>query len=228
MIKAQILVVEDQAATADLILEVLRAEGFDAQTVDTLAKARARLKKSPPELMVLDRNLPDGDGVDLLAEVRADEKLSALPIIILTAKKDVADKVAGLRTGADDYVAKPFNTEELVARVGALLRRVGKADEPPLLEAGGVKLDRDSRKVWVGGREVALSAKEFDLLWFLVYRKNRVLTRDFLLQHVWGYDPGVELTTKVIDVTLSHLRQKLGGPSEKIVAVRGFGYRFDE
>lgn len=228
MIKAQILVVEDQAATADLILEVLRAEGFDAQTVDTLAKARARLKKSPPELMVLDRNLPDGDGVDLLAEIRADEKLSALPIIILTAKKDVADKVAGLRTGADDYVAKPFNTEELVARVGALLRRVGKADEPPALEAGGVKLDRDSRKVWVGGREVALSAKEFDLLWFLVYRKNRVLTRDFLLQHVWGYDPGVELTTKVIDVTLSHLRQKLGGPAEKIVAVRGFGYRFDE
>ncbi|NNN04569.1 MAG: response regulator transcription factor [Elusimicrobia bacterium] len=228
MIKAQILVVEDQAATADLILEVLRAEGFDAQTVDTLAKARARLKKSPPELMILDRNLPDGDGVDLLAEVRADEKLSALPIIILTAKKDVADKVAGLRTGADDYVAKPFNTEELVARVGALLRRAGKADEPPALEAGGVKLDRDSRKVWVGGREVPLSAKEFDLLWFLILRKNRVLTRDFLLQHVWGYEPDMELTTKVIDVTLSHLRQKLGGPADKIVAVRGFGYRFDE
>jgi DNA-binding response OmpR family regulator len=227
MIKAQILVVEDQAATADLILEVLRGEGYDVQTVDTLAKARARLKKSPPELMILDRNLPDGDGVDLLAEIRADDKLSATPIIILTAKKDVADKVDGLRTGADDYVAKPFNTEELVARVGAILRRSGKSAEPTTLEAAGIKMDGESRKTWVGNKEVALSAKEFDLLWFLIFRKNRVLTRDFLLQHVWGYDAGVDLTTKVIDVTLSHLRQKIGATADKIVAVRGFGYRFD-
>ena len=227
MIKAQILVVEDQSATADLIIEVLKGEGYEAQTVDTLAKARARLKKQPPELLILDRNLPDGDGVDLLAEIREDQKLGSLPVIILTAKKDIADKVAGLRVGADDYVAKPFNTEELVARVMAILRRTGKTDEPPVLEAGGVKLDRESRKTWVGAKEVALSAKEFDLLWFLVYRKNRVLTRDFLLQHVWGYDSGIDLTTKVIDVTLSHLRNKIGGVADKIVAVRGFGYRFD-
>lgn len=227
MIKAQILVVEDQAATADLILEVLKAEGYEAQTVDTLAKARARLKKQPPELLLLDRNLPDGDGVDLLAEIRDDEKLGNLPVIILTAKKEVADKIAGLRVGADDYVAKPFNTEELVARVAAILRRAGKVEEPTSVEAGGVKLDRGSRKVHIGGKEIPLSAKEFDLLWFLVYRKNRVLTRDFLLQHVWGYDSGIDLTTKVIDVTLSHLRNKIGPVADKIVAVRGFGYRFD-
>jgi two-component system response regulator SaeR len=108
-----------------------------------------------------------------------------------------------------------------------LLRRSGKSEEPDVLEAAGIKLDRESRKVWVGGKEAPLSAKEFDLLWFLIYRKNRVLTRDFLLQHVWGYDAGVDLTTKVIDVTLSHLRQKIGAPADKIVAVRGFGYRFD-
>lgn len=227
MIKAQILVVEDQPATADLIIEVLKGEGYDVATVDSLAKARTRIKKAVPELLILDRNLPDGDGVDLLAELRGDEKLAGLPIIILTAKKDVADKVQGLRTGADDYVAKPFNTEELVARVEALLRRAGKGDEPAILEGAGIKLDREARKSWVGGKEVPLSAKEFDLLWFLMYRKNRVLTRDFLLQHVWGYDSGIDLTTKVIDVTLSHLRQKIGAPSEKIVAVRGFGYRFD-
>lgn len=227
MIKAQILVVEDQAATADLILEVLKGEGYEAQTVDTLAKARARLKKQPPELLLLDRNLPDGDGVDLLAEIRDDEKLGNLPVIILTAKKEVADKIAGLRVGADDYIAKPFNTEELVARVAAILRRAGKAEEPTSVEAGGVKLDRSSRKVHIGGKEIPLSAKEFDLLWFLVYRKNRVLTRDFLLQHVWGYDSGIDLTTKVIDVTLSHLRNKIGPVADKIVAVRGFGYRFD-
>lgn len=228
MVKAQILVVEDQAATADLILDVLKSEGYDAHTVDTLEKARARLKKTPPELMILDRNLPDGDGVDLLAEVRGEEKTSALPVIILTAKKDVADKVAGLKTGADDYVAKPFNTEELVARVQAILRRAGKGDEPAVLEAAGIKLDRESRKAWANGKDVPLSTKEYDLLWFLILRKNRVLTRDFLLQHVWGYDAGVELTTKVIDVTLSHLKQKLGAPAEHIVAVRGFGYRFDD
>ena len=227
MIKAQILVVEDQAATADLILEVLKGEGYEAQTVDSLAKARARLKKQPPELLLLDRNLPDGDGVDLLAEIRDDEKLGSLPVIILTAKKEVADKIAGLRVGADDYVAKPFNTEELVARVATILRRAGKVEEPNTVEAGGVKLDRTSRKVHIGEKEVPLSAKEFDLLWFLVYRKNRVLTRDFLLQHVWGYDSGIDLTTKVIDVTLSHLRNKIGPVADKIVAVRGFGYRFD-
>jgi two-component system alkaline phosphatase synthesis response regulator PhoP len=227
MIKTQILVVEDQASTADLILEVLRSEGYEAHTVDTLAKARSRLKAAAPDLLILDRNLPDGDGVDLLAELRADAKLGSLAIIILTAKKDVADKVAGLRTGADDYVSKPFNTEELVARVGALLRRYGKSEEPAVLEAAGIKLDRESRKTWVGGKTAPLSAKEFDLLWFLIYRKNHVLTRDFLLQHVWGYDAGIDLTTKVIDVTLSHLRQKIGAPADKIVAVRGFGYRFD-
>ncbi|UPT72874.1 MAG: response regulator transcription factor [Elusimicrobiota bacterium] len=162
-----------------------------------------------------------------MAEIRDDEKLQTLPVIILTAKKDVADKIAGLRVGADDYVAKPFNTEELVARVAAILRRAGKGEEPATVEAGGIKLDRGSRKVWINSKETALSAKEFDLLWFLVYRKNRVLTRDFLLQHVWGYDSGIDLTTKVIDVTLSHLRNKIGGVADKIVAVRGFGYRFD-
>ncbi|MEK7233230.1 MAG: response regulator transcription factor [Elusimicrobiota bacterium] len=227
MIKAQILVVEDQAATASLILEVLKGEGYEAQTVDSLAKARARLKKQPPELMLLDRNLPDGDGVDLLAEIRGDAKLGSLPVIILTAKKDVADKIAGLRVGADDYIAKPFNTEELIARVVTVLRRTGKVEEPTMVEAGGVKLDRESRKAYIGGKEVLLSAKEFNLLWFLVDRKGRVLTRDFLLQHVWGYDSGIDLATKVIDVTLSHLRNKIGAVADKIVSVRGFGYRFD-
>lgn len=227
MIKAQILVVEDQAATADLIMEVLKEAGFEAQTVDSLAKARARIKKTPPELLLLDRNLPDGDGVDLLAEIRADEKLSTLPVILLTAKKDISDKVAGLRVGADDYVAKPFNTEELVARVETVLRRSGRGEEPATIELAGIKLDKESRLAWVAGKDVALSAKEFDLLWFLMYRKNRVLTREFLLQHVWGYDAGVDLTTKVVDVTLSHLRTKIGSVGEKIIAVRGFGYRFD-
>ena len=225
--RAQVLVLEDQKATSDLIAQVLKEEGFEVKVVDSLAKARTDLARAVPELMILDRNLPDGDGLDLCRELRESPKTAHLPMLFLTAKKTVEDRVAGLKTGADDYLAKPFNTEELVARVESLLRRVGKHEEPSIQTAGDVKLDRDSRKTFVKNKEIPLSAKEFDLLWYLMYRRNRVLTRDFLLQHVWGYDSGIDLTTKVIDVTLSHLRNKIGGVAEKIVAVRGFGYRFD-
>jgi DNA-binding response OmpR family regulator len=225
--RAQILVVEDQNATSDLIVEVLKEEGYEVKVADTLAKARASVSKAAPELVILDRNLPDGDGIDLCRELRENEKTKTLPLLFLTAKKAVEEKVSGLKTGADDYLTKPFNTEELVARVEALLRRSGKSDEPTQQSAGDLKLDRDSRKAWLKNKEVPLSAKEFDLLWYLMYRRNRVLTRDFLLQHVWGYESGLDLTTKVVDVTLSHLRDKLGAASSMIVAVRGFGYRFD-
>jgi len=225
--RAQVLVVEDQKPTSDLIQQVLKEEGFEVKAVDSLAKARADIARATPELLILDRNLPDGDGLDLCRELREKEKTQSLPVLFLTAKKAVEDKVAGLKTGADDYLTKPFNTEELVARVESLLRRAGKHDEPALQTAGDIKMDRDSRKAFVKGKEVPLSAKEFDLLWYLMYRRNRVLTRDFLLQHVWGYEQGLNLTTKVVDVTLSHLRDKLGPAAEIIVAVRGFGYRLD-
>ena len=226
--KAQILVVEDQAATAELIREVLKEEGCEVQAVDTLGKARQSLQRALPDLMILDRALPDGEGMDLLKELRAQERTMRLPVLILTAQNAVSSKVTGLREGADDYITKPFNTEELVARVEALLRRTGTLEEPATQEAGELKLDRASRKAYVRHKEIPLSAKEFDLLWFLMHRRNRVLTRDFLLQHVWGYEQGLDLTTKVIDVTLSHLRDKIGATADKIVAVRGFGYRFDE
>jgi DNA-binding response OmpR family regulator len=225
--RAQILVIEDQAATSDLISEVLKGEGFEVKVVNTLAAARTDIARALPELMILDRNLPDGDGLDLCRQLRENEKTQTLPVLFLTAKKSVEDRVSGLKTGADDYLTKPFNTEELVARVEALLRRSGKHDEPTEQTAGDIKLDRSSRKTFVKGKPVPLSAKEFDLLWYLMYRRNRVLTRDFLLQHVWGYESGLDLTTKVVDVTLSHLRDKLGASADIIVAVRGFGYRLD-
>ena len=226
--KAQILVVEDQAATSDLIEEILKGEGYEVKVVDTLTKARANLSRALPELLILDRSLPDGDGLELCHELRKEEKSANLPLLILTAQKAVEEKVAGLKGGADDYLAKPFNTEELLARVAALLRRTGHTEEATVLASGDLKLDSTSRKAFMKNKEVGLSAKEFDLLWFLMYRKNRVLTRDFLLQHVWGYDSGLDLTTKVVDVTLSHLRDKLGPAAAMIVAVRGFGYRFDD
>lgn len=192
-----------------------------------MAKARASISRAAPELVVLDRNLPDGDGLGLCRELRAEPKFASLPLLILTARKSVEERVSGLRGGADDYLAKPFNTEELVARVEALLRRVGHAPAPPRLEGAGLRLERDSRRAFRGDKELPLSAKEFDLLWCLLEQANRVVTRDFLLQHVWGYEEGLDLTTKVVDVTVSHLRDKLGDPGSRIKAVRGFGYRLD-
>ncbi|HAM36715.1 MAG TPA: DNA-binding response regulator [Elusimicrobia bacterium] len=226
--KAQILVCEDQPATSDLISEVLQDEGCEIQVVESLAKARKSLTRALPDLMILDRNLPDGEGLELLKELRTDPRTSKIPVLVLTGQNAVTDKVAGLREGADDYITKPFHTEELVARVETLLRRVGTLEEPAMQEAGELKLDRGSRKAFVKNKEVPLSAKEFDLLWFLMHRRNRVMTRDFLLQHVWGYEQGLDLSTKVIDVTLSHLREKIGPTADKIVSVRGFGYRFDD
>lgn len=226
--KAQILVVEDQAATSDLIRDILRQDGYEVQTVDSLQKARTCLDRALPELLILDRSLPDGDGLDICKALRAEPKSSTLPVLILTARKSVEEKVLGLKGGADDYLAKPFNTEELIARVEALLRRAGKIPEPSEQKAGDLVLNHESRKASLKGKPLALSAKEFDLLWCLLHRRNRVLTRDFLLQHVWGYEEGLDLTTKVVDVTLSHLREKLGAVSAKIAAVRGFGYRFDD
>ena len=225
--KAQILVVEDQAPTANLIADVLREDGYEVHAVDTAQKARANLQRALPDLLILDRSLPDGDGLDLCRELRAKRQSASLPVLILTARKTVEDKVTGLKGGADDYLAKPFSTEELAARVAALLRRAGKTEEPSTLSAGSLRLDRQARKAFLKNKEVPLSAKEFDLLWLLIYRKNHVLTRDDLLQRVWGYEAGLDLTTKVIDVTLSHLRDKIGDASDAIVAVRGFGYRFD-
>ncbi|MBI4679384.1 MAG: response regulator transcription factor [Elusimicrobia bacterium] len=225
--KAQILVVEDQPATLDLICDVLKEEGFEVQQAQSATGARESMRRAAPELIILDRGLPDGDGLDLLKELRSEPKWTGLPVIILTAKKSVEDRVLGLKGGADDYLAKPFNTEELVARVEALLRRTGKAPPPPSQTVGDLKLDLESRRAFAKGKEVTLSAKEFDLLWFMISNKNRVLTRDFLLQHVWGYEEGLDLTTKVVDVTVSHLREKLGASGSVITAVRGFGYRLD-
>lgn len=226
-IKAQVLVVEDQATTSSLISEVLSGEGYEVKIADTLQKARNSLSRALPELIILDRNLPDGDGLDLCRQLRADTKSASLPLLFLTGRKAAEEKVLGLRGGADDYLTKPFNTEELIARVEALLRRSGKMEEPSEQAAGDLKLDLKSRKAFIKNKEVALSGKEFDLLWYLMYRRNHVLTRDFLLQHVWGYESGLNLTTKVVDVTLSHLRDKLGPIANMIAAVRGFGYRFD-
>lgn len=227
MNKGTILVVEDDRTTSNLVSQVLKQEGFSVVVADTAFKARGHLEKAPPILVILDRRLPDADGLVLCQEMRQKPGLASVPVLFLTAKSTVSDKVVGLKMGGDDYLAKPFSPEELVARIDVLLRRSGKIEAPAALEAEGLRLDLEGRKAFLRNKEIELSPKEFDLLTVLFSRKNRVLTRPFLLQHVWGYDEGVELSTRVVDVTLSHLRDKLGSWGQKIAAVRGYGYRLD-
>ena len=223
------LIVEDDKTVSSLVSQVLKQEGFSPIVADTAFKARGHLEKLSQGLVlvILDRRLPDADGVELCQEIRQKSSLGAVPVMFLTAKSTTADKIVGLKMGGDDYLAKPFSPEELVARVEALLRRAGRLETPTVLEAEGLKLDLEGRKAFMKTKEVPLSPKEFDLLVVLVSRKNRVLTRQFLLQHVWGYDQDIELSTRVVDVTFSHLRDKLGGWAERITAVRGYGYRLD-
>jgi two-component system alkaline phosphatase synthesis response regulator PhoP len=227
--KGTIMIVEDDKTVSSLVTQVLKAEGFAVLVAETAFRARGLIERSAAglTLVILDRRLPDADGVEICQEIRQRPGLSGVPILFLTAKSTTADKVVGLKMGADDYLAKPFSPEELIARVEALLRRTGRLEVPTVLEAAGLRIDLEARKAFVGKKEVALSPKEFDLLVVLVSRKNRVLTRQVLLQHVWGYDQDVELSTRVVDVTFSHLREKLGSWGQRISAVRGYGYRLD-
>lgn len=227
MARFQLLVTEDDPEVSSLLSETLESEGFAVKVVASAGAARDELKKSEYDLLILDRTLPDGDGLELCEEMRRKPALNSVPILFLTAKDTVEDKVSSLRTGGDDYMTKPFNAAEVLARVEALLRRSGRLGKPDALEAGGLRLELESRKTYFKKKPVELWAKEFDLLALLVSQKSRVLSREFLLQQIWGYNPDAAPATKVVDVTVSHLRQKLGPAGDKIATVRGFGYRFD-
>ncbi|MBI4057581.1 MAG: response regulator transcription factor [Elusimicrobia bacterium] len=222
----RILVVDDDMAMADLIEQILSKEGYSLHRSPSIADAQEAVRRTLPDLILLDRNLTDGDGADFCQELKQDEKTKKIPILFLSGtKKDLSEKVLGLHLGGDDYIIKPFHHEELSARVKVVLRRsypdlFGKA----ALRAGPLRLDFESKKAFLNKKELSLTAKEYDLLSALVQRKNRVLTREFLLQSVWG--EGVH-TEKLVDVTIGSLRKKLGKVGHKIMAIRGSGFRLD-
>jgi DNA-binding response OmpR family regulator len=227
MARFRILVVEDDPNVYNLVSDVLEGEGFAPVTVQNASEARKQIKAGGFDLIVLDRSLPDGDGLELCTEIRRKPSLASVPILFLTAKDSVEDRVAGLRTGGDDYLTKPFDSAEMLARIEALLRRSGRLGQPEVLETGNLRLEMEARTAYINKKPVDLWAKEFDLLALLLSQKNRVLSREFLLQQIWGYNPDSTPSTKVVDVTISHLRQKLDIYGDKIVTVRGFGYRLD-
>jgi two-component system phosphate regulon response regulator PhoB len=223
----RILVIDDEPDLLELVRVNLHQAGYRVETAPTGRRGLEQMRRSKPDLLILDLMLPDISGTELCRQVRADGELARTPIIMLTAKADEVDRVVGFELGADDYVTKPFSPRELTLRVAAVLRRKPtRAGAVAKLEHGPLSLDPDRHRCFVSGSEVQLTAKEFDLLERLMTRPGRVMTRDFLLEHVWGAD--ISVTARTIDTHLKRLREKLGPAGELIETVRGVGYRFAE
>ena len=224
--KRTILLVEDEVSITEPLAEALRSEGFETQVAGTVAEA-LELAKRDPDLVLLDLMLPDGSGFDVCRELR---KRSQVPIIMLTARGEEADRVVGLELGADDYVVKPFSAREVVARIRAVLRRAD-APEPAAgevtLEVGDLRLDPARHEVTHGDERLELSRKEFELLHLLMRNAGSVVTRERLIDEVW--DPNWFGSTKTLDVHVSGLRRKLGddpAAPRYLHTLRGVGFRF--
>ncbi len=228
--KTRVLIVEDEPDIAGLMKHALERGGeMNVEIVNTGAAALKSVMEEPPGLVLLDLNLPFIDGLEVCRLLRGRPSSAAIPIIMVTARTGEADRVSGLELGADDYVTKPFSLRELVARVRAVLRRpppVAGSDRNPGYERGRLAIDFEAVSVRVSGSPVRLTKREFELLRFLVENRNRVLSRDRLLERVWGLDRQVE--TRSVDVHVGRLRGKLGQAGRQIETVIGMGYRFVE
>jgi len=223
----RILVIDDEPDLRELVRINLDQAGYSVDTVSTGREALHALRHSPPDLVVLDLMLPDVSGTELCRKIRSDPALAEIPVIMLTAKAAEVDRVVGFELGADDYVTKPFSPRELSLRIAAVLRRrFADSDAEQTLEYGTLQLDAARHRCTVNGTEAPLTAKEFDLLRELMSRPGRVVTRERLLERVWGSD--VTVTPRTIDTHLKRLREKLGHAGGAIETVRGVGYRFSD
>jgi len=224
----KVLIVEDERDILQLVTHYLEKEGFRVLTATTGIEALKKVQEEKPDLLMLDLMLPEMDGLEVCKRVRAMPDTAMLPIIMLTAKAEESDTIVGLELGADDYVTKPFSPKALVARAKALLRRLERA---PATEAnhyryGPLAMDLGRHEVRLGEQEVLLTAKEFGLLEHLLRNPGRVLTRDVLLNAVWGYD--YYGTTRTVDVHIRRLKQKLPLLDEAIVSVKSLGYKLKD
>jgi DNA-binding response OmpR family regulator len=223
---SRVLVVEDDTDIADLIVHYLQKAGHVVDRVGSGALVMPRVFSAHPDLIVLDLMLPGMDGMQVCEALRRETATAAIPIIMLTARGEEGDRIAGLELGADDYVTKPFSPKELVARVAALLRRTQRSSPHDVLKYGSVTIDIGRHTVEVDGVEVRLTAKEFLLLQYLVQHRGRVLSRDVLLTDVWGYQ--YTGGTRTVDVHIRRLREKLPLLAAAITTVKQFGYKLEE
>ena len=231
----RILVIEDEANIQELLKYNLEKNGYKVTVAGNGAEGLEKAIANTPDLILLDLMLPGLDGLEVCKRLRMEKKTKKIPIFMLTAKSEELDKVLGLELGADDYITKPFSIKELIARIRAAMRRISedKADEvfeeakAKILKIRDIEIDCEKYEVRKNGEKIALTLKEFELLKMLVENKGKVLTRDFLLDKIWGYDYAGE--TRTVDVHIRHVRQKINddeGSNQMIETIRGVGYRF--
>jgi two-component system alkaline phosphatase synthesis response regulator PhoP len=228
MAEEKILVVDDEEHIQELIRFNLEKNGYKVICADNGIDAIKLAKEQLPQLMLLDLMLPGMDGLDVCKEIRKDSNMSNMPIIMITAKGEEIDKIIGLELGADDYITKPFSVRELVARIKAILRRTTVQLVEKTFKVGNLAIDFGKHEVLKSESKVDLTLKEFELLEILIKNKGRVMTRDFLLDKIWGYEYVGE--TRTVDVHIRHLRQKIEEDDKNpsyIQTIRGIGYRFN-
>lgn len=227
MAKQKILVVDDEPDLVELVKDVLERNNYFVISARNADLAIKKVKESNPDLIILDLNLPGIGGIEVCRILKRDKKTSSIPIIMLTVKSTETDKIAGLEAGADDYMTKPFSTAELVARTRAVLRRILYAGEPgEALVSGEIRLDSTEHMVYVMDKKIDLTPKEFNLLYLLMKKNGKVLSRTFLIENIWGYE--YLGGTRTVDVHVRHLREKLGEEGKKVETVEGVGYKFVE
>jgi len=220
---SSILVVEDDTDIANLIAHYLEKAGYEVKRLTSGTEVMGQLRAAPADLVILDLMLPGMDGLLVCQAMRGDTATAAIPVIMLTARGDEADRIAGLELGADDYVTKPFSPKELVARVAARLRRHAGAVTTGVVQYGAISIDAERHIVTLDGTEVKLTAKEFLLIQYLIQHRGRVLSRDVLLTDVWGYQ--YTGGTRTVDVHIRRLREKLPVLNQAIETVKQFGYK---
>lgn len=221
-----VYILEDDDNIRKLINYSLKSQGFEVQDFALPTAFWSALQTKNPDLLLLDIMLPEEDGISILKKLRSNPKTSTIPVIMLTAKDSEYDIVTGLDSGADDYVTKPFGMMALVSRIKAVLRRYEKSDShKELLEAGGIKIDENQHTVFAGNQQLLLTVKEFDLLVLLIKNRGNVLTREQLLESVWGLSSEIE--SRTVDVHIRTLRAKLGEYEKNIETIRGVGYKFN-
>ena len=225
----RIFIIDDESDLTDLLRYQLKREGFKVEAKNDPFAALSAARDFGPDLIVLDVMMPDLDGYQLLRMFRSDNLLSEIPVVMLTARAGVEDRIKGLESGADDYLGKPFDAKELVLRIRAILKRVKeqpKASSDGRIVLGNVTMDEEDHTVSIGGTEISFTVTEFKLLQYFLKRKDRVQTRESLLFSVWKFDAEVE--TRTVDVHIRRLRKKMTDADLKIETVRGVGYRLVE
>jgi two-component system alkaline phosphatase synthesis response regulator PhoP len=225
--KEKILIVDDEKDIIKMLEYNLKKEGFRTVSACDGEEALDLVKEEHPDIIILDLMLPGIDGLEVCKILKKELKTSLIPIIMLTAKSQETDKIVGLELGADDYVTKPFSPRELIARIKAVLRRMKEKEKlPEILHIGDLTIDFSKITASVKNKPVELTAKEFELLKTLIQVKGRVLSRDYLLENIWGFDKAMEIETRTVDVHIRTLRRKIKSEAQRIVTVKNYGYRF--